>query len=117
MCLDAAGFHGGGFLEFAAIIAGGGLGISGSAVGANVSVSTGNGSRICFAIFLSRGLGSLSRSGVRNHEAHSRRSRMVEISLSGSGEGSGWVIAPGYSTTAKMQNVMRRSWVTHPSQP
>jgi len=25
---------------------------------------------------------------------------MVEISLSGSGEGSGWVTAPGYSTTA-----------------
>jgi hypothetical protein len=25
---------------------------------------------------------------------------MVEISLSGSGEGPGWVTAPGYSTTA-----------------
>ena len=25
---------------------------------------------------------------------------MVEISLSGSGEGSGWVTAPGYSTAA-----------------
>ena len=34
---------------------------------------------------------------------------MVEISLSGSGEGPGWVTAPGYSTTAEVQNVMRRS--------
>jgi hypothetical protein len=35
---------------------------------------------------------------------------MVEISLSGSGEGPGWVTAPGYSTTPRVQNVMRRSW-------
>jgi len=28
---------------------------------------------------------------------------MVEISLSGSGEGSGWVTAPGYSTTLQVQ--------------
>jgi len=34
---------------------------------------------------------------------------MVEISLSGSGEGQGWVTAPGYSTTAAVQNVLRRS--------
>jgi hypothetical protein len=27
---------------------------------------------------------------VDNHEAHRRKSRMVEISLSGSGEGPGW---------------------------
>jgi len=26
-----------------------------------------------------------------NHESHQRKSRMVEISLSGSGEGPGWV--------------------------
>jgi hypothetical protein len=87
----------------------GGLGTSCSAVGVNASVSHGNGSRTCFATFRSRNLGSLSRSGVRNHEAHSRRSRMVEISLSGSGEGLGWVTAPGYSATAKVQNAMRRS--------
>jgi predicted amidohydrolase YtcJ len=34
---------------------------------------------------------------------------MVEISLSESGEGSGWATAPGYSTTLQIQNVMRRS--------
>ena len=33
---------------------------------------------------------------------------MVEISLSGSGEGSGWVTAPGYSTAAFWPNV--RVW-------
>ena len=37
---------------------------------------------------------------VCRHEPHQRRSRMVEISLSGSGEGSGWITAPGYSTGA-----------------
>ena len=31
---------------------------------------------------------------------------MVEISLSGSGEGSGWVTAPGYSTSARNHDGM-----------
>ena len=35
--------------------------------------------------------GSWSGSGVDNHEPHRRKSRMVEISLSGSGEGPGRV--------------------------
>ena len=74
--------------------------VRGSAVGANANVSTGSGSRIYFATFRSPSLGSSSRSGDRNHEPHQRRSRMVEISLSGSGEGSGWATAPGYSTAA-----------------
>ena len=34
-----------------------------------------------------------------NHESYRRRSRMVEISMSGSGEGLGWATGPGYSTT------------------
>ena len=33
------------------------------------------------------------------------------ISLTGSGEGPGWVTAPGYSTTLRVQNVVRRSSV------
>ncbi len=33
-----------------------------------------------------------------NHESGRRRSRMVEISMSGSGEGLGWATGPGYST-------------------
>jgi arylsulfatase A-like enzyme len=36
---------------------------------------------------------------------------MVEISLSGSGEGLGWATARGYSTAARVQSVVRRSWV------
>jgi hypothetical protein len=39
---------------------------------------------------------------------------MVEISSSGSGEGPGWVTGPGYSTTAAVQNVVRRSYDDHP---
>ena len=38
---------------------------------------------------------------------------MVEISLSGSGEGSGWVTAPGYSTAGFWLNV-QRSLLEHP---
>src|SRR5207302_5765008 len=34
--------------------------------------------------------GSRSGSGVCSHKSHQRKSRMVEISLSGSGEGPGW---------------------------
>jgi hypothetical protein len=37
---------------------------------------------------------------VERHESHQRRSRMVEISLSGSGEGPGKATTRGYSTTA-----------------
>src|SRR3989442_11318226 len=37
--------------------------------------------------------GSRCGSGVYNHESHRRKSRMVEISLSGSGEGRGRVTA------------------------
>jgi hypothetical protein len=33
---------------------------------------------------------------------------MVEISLSGSGEGPGWVTAPGYSTAAKFPRSVTR---------
>ena len=44
---------------------------------------------------------------------------MVEISLSGSGEGSGWVTAPGYSTTAircrrrSIEWSLGRAWIAH----
>ena len=44
---------------------------------------------------------------------------MVEISLSGSGEGSGWVTAPGYSTTAircRRRSIEWRpgeAWIVH----
>ena len=41
--------------------------------------------------------GSRSGSGAASHESHRRKSRMVEISLSGSGEGPGWVTSPTYS--------------------
>ncbi len=46
--------------------------------GANASVSPGSGSRIYFATFRSRSLGSWSRSGTHSHKPRSRRSRMVE---------------------------------------
>ena len=42
--------------------------------------------------------GSPCGSGDRSRETHPRRSRMVETSSSGSGEGPGWATAPGYST-------------------
>ena len=38
---------------------------------------------------------------------------MVEISLSGSGEGSGWVTAPGYSTCAR-HGAQRHVWRCQP---
>ena len=38
------------------------------------------------------------RCGGRTHESYRRKSRMVEISSSGSGEGPGWATGPGYST-------------------
>jgi|GEM_PF-870912 len=44
------------------------------------------------------------RRGVRSHESHQRRSRMVGISLSGSGEGRGWVTGRGYSTAGSPIN-------------
>ena len=39
---------------------------------------------------------------------------MVEISLSGSGEGPGWVTAPGYSTAAFLGNVRLGRYVVFP---
>ena len=42
-------------------------------------------------------------SGGHSHETIQRKSRMVEISLSGSGEGPGGAIPRGYSTTRKGQ--------------
>ena len=59
------------------------------AVAASVRVSRGSGSTDCWnaSRFPARGLSC--GYGGRSHEAHQRRSRMVEISLSGSGEGLG----------------------------
>ena len=34
-----------------------------------------------------------------NREPYQQKSRMVKISMSGSGEGRGWVTGPGYSTS------------------
>jgi hypothetical protein len=46
---------------------------------------------------------------------------MVEISLSGSGEGPGWVTAPGYSTAPFSDHVRvsvpRRTRIAEPSAP
>src|SRR5262249_26073886 len=39
------------------------------------------------------------RAGGEGREACCRKSRMVEISLSGSGEGPGWATSRGYSTS------------------
>ncbi len=39
---------------------------------------------------------------------------MVEISLSGSGEGSGWVTAPGYSTAGFLARSDKRNYVHQP---
>ena len=70
-----------------------GPGTSGCAVAASASVSRGRGLRISSDRCLSPAHGSRSGSGVCNHESHQRKSRMVEISLSGSGEGPGRVTA------------------------
>ena len=67
-----------------------GPGTSGCAVAASASVSRGRGLRISSDRGLFPAHGSRSGSGVGNHESHQRKSRMVEISLSGSGEGPGW---------------------------
>src|SRR5262249_51260714 len=67
-----------------------GPGTSGCAVAASASVSRGRGLRISSDRCLFPPHGSRSGSGVCNHESHQRKSRMVEISLSGSGEGPGW---------------------------
>ena len=68
-----------------------GRGTSGCAVAANANVFTGRGLRISSDRCLSPAHGSRSGSGVCSHKSHQRKSRMVEISLSGSGEGPGWV--------------------------
>ena len=66
-----------------------GSGANGCAVAASARVSRGSGSTDCWnaSRFPARGLSC--GYGGRSHEAHQRRSRMVEISLSGSGEGLG----------------------------
>ena len=53
-------------------------------------------------IFRSHSLVFQSRYGVRESESYWRRSRMVEISMSGSGEGLGWVTGRGYSTSSTL---------------
>ena len=75
-----------------------GTGTSGFAVEATERVSRGRGSWRCWNATLCRFLGFACASGARSHESHQRKSRMVEISLSGSGEGLGGVILRGYST-------------------
>src|SRR6266511_1402334 len=67
-----------------------GPGTSGWVVAASASVSRGRGSRISSDRGLFPTHGSRSGSGVGKHESPRRKSRMVEISLSGSGEGPGW---------------------------
>ena len=69
-----------------------GTGTSGFAVEATERVSRGRGSWRCWNATLCRFLGFACASGARSHESHQRKSRMVEISLSGSGEGLGGVI-------------------------
>lgn len=75
-----------------------GSGSSGCAVAVSVRVSRGSGSADCWNASPFPGRGLWCGYGEDSHEAHQRRSRMVEISLSGSGEGLGRVIARGYST-------------------
>ena len=75
-----------------------GTGTRGFAVEATERVSRGRGSWRCWNATLCRFLGFACASGARSHESHQRKSRMVEISLSGSGEGLGGVILRGYST-------------------
>jgi hypothetical protein len=67
-----------------------GPGTRGCAVAASASVSRGRGLRLSSDSGLFPAHGSRSGSGGCNHESHQRKSRMVEISLSGSGEGPGW---------------------------
>ena len=66
-----------------------GSGVSGCAVAASVRVSRGSGSADSWNASRFPGRGLSCGYGGRSHEAHQRRSRMVEISLSGSGEGLG----------------------------
>jgi hypothetical protein len=72
-----------------------GPGANGSAVGVSGRVSTGNGSRIYYGSSCSLSSESECRYGPCLHEPLQRRSRMVEISLSGSGEGPGAGQRPG----------------------
>ena len=53
-----------------------------------------------------RGLGSMSRSGDPLREPSRRKSRMVEISMSGSGEGLGWATDRGYSTNFSLPSIV-----------
>ena len=75
-----------------------GTGSSGFAVEATDRVSRGRSSRRSCSDTLCPPLRFAYGSGVPSHEPHQRRSRMVEISKSGSGEGPGGVIPGGYST-------------------
>lgn len=51
--------------------------------------------------------GSMLTCGVL-HESYQRKSRMVEISLFGSGEGPVWVTERGYSTTLDPPGYLNR---------
>jgi hypothetical protein len=75
---------------------------------------SGSGSRIFSATSRSPSLGSGFGSGARSHKPHQRRSRMVEISLAGSGEGPGWATAPGYSTAPFSAPPILRILTTRP---
>ena len=82
-----------------------GHGTSGSVEGASGRVSIGSGLRICYVIFRSHSLVFQSRYGARDSESYWRRSRMVAISMSGSGEGLGWATGRGYSTITQIWDV------------
>ena len=73
-------------------------GTNGCAVAVNTRTSPGKGIASYWRAFPFRGPASQSESGGHSHEPAQRKSRMVEISLSGSGEGPGRAISRGYST-------------------
>ena len=55
-----------------------------------------------------------------NREPYQQKSRMVKISMSGSGEGRGWVTGPGYSTDVDFPVPLARQhllWCTEVAQP
>ena len=65
--------------------------------------------RGCCACTLCLGPASWSRSGAEERETYRRKNRMVETSLSGSGEGLGWATGRGYSTTTFLLVVCQNS--------
>ena len=74
-----------------------GSGSNGCAGAVSVRVSRGSGSADCWNASPFPGRGLWCGDGEDSHEAHQRKSGMVAISLSGSGEGLGRAIARGYS--------------------